>query len=517
MLAPYLRTLWGLDRPLLPTPNHGAIPFISELGIHLPEGRSPLWYQAASAHAAAHLLHPRPRLPWSSRTAITRVLIGVLEDTRVERLAMRELPGLRRLWLPFHVATPDLGPGFAPLLARLARALADPAYSDPHPWIDKGRRLSAGLDDADPDALNRAASHLGNDIGQMRLQFNDREYAPSPDYRDDNRWLWQPDAEEELTIGAPDTRGDDGAAPPDGLSSDPNQETLRTTVHPEWDHRIRRTRPAWCTVRERTASTSGATAPIMAVPLAAGVAQVLRQRPAIARVRRPREREGEEFDPAGLVDLGVSRRRRCPIDDRLHLRTMAQRPALALLLLIDTSLSTGQPFARSADSVLTVAKQMAGTVGGAASSPVACAIHAFRSAGRHEVDYLQVKDFADDWDAHIKARLDGLRSAGSTRLGAAIRHGASLLLERDEPDRLLLVLTDGEPHDLDVHEPRYLTEDARIAIGEARRNRIRVGALGLATDCAPALRRMLGPGGWSLLQRPAALPTALGRILASAT
>lgn len=504
-----------MDRPLLPTTKDITIPFISELGIHLPERRDSTWYLAASAHAAAHLRHPRPRLPWSSRTAITRVLIGVLEDTRVERLAMRELPGLRRLWLPFHTATPALGPGFAPLLARLARALADPAYSDPHPWIAKGRRLSAELGDTDPDALNRAASHLGNDIGQMRLQFNDREHVPSPDYRDDNRWLWQPDTEEELTVGSPDTRGNDGDAPPDSIPLPTSRSggNKSTAIYPEWDHRISRTRPGWCTVRERMAPASG-TAPIADAPLTASVSQTLRQRAAVARIRRPREQDGEEFDPAGLVDLGVARRRRCPVDDRLHLRTQAHRPALALLILIDTSLSTGNPFAGSAVNVLTVAKQIAGTM---ATPPVTCAIHAFRSAGRHEVDYLRVKDFTDDGDDQVHARLQGLRSGGSTRLGAAIRHSASLLEERPEPDRLLLILTDGEPHDLDVHEPRYLTEDARSAIGEARRAHVRIGALGLATDCAPALRRMLGPGGWSLLQRVETLPTALGRVLASAT
>lgn len=517
VLAPYLRALWGIDRPLLPTTApEGAIPFISELGIHLPEQGTLIWHQAAAAHAAAHLLHPRPLLPWSSRTAITRVLIGVLEDTRVELLAMRGLPGLRRLWLPFHTATPALGPGFAPLLARLARAFADDAYRDPHPWIGKGLRLFSEIGGADAghDALSRIASHLGHDIGQMRLQFNDREHVPSPGYRDDNRWLWQPEAEEDLVVSVPDGRGDDAMRPPGDMTLSTGHEgaALRTVTYQEWDHRIRRSRPAWCTVRELAAS--GAVAAFTAAPFASSVAQMLRQRAAVYRRRRPREMDGEEFDPAGLVDLGVSRRLRCPVDDRIHVRTQVHRPALAVLILIDTSLSTDQASAGSVGSVLTMAKRMAGSI---ASSPIPCAVHTFRSAGRHEVDYLLVKDFDHGWDARSRARLDGLHSAGSTRLGAAIRHGTSLLARRAEPDRLLLVLTDGEPHDLDVHEPRYLTEDARIATGEARRQRIRVGALGLAVDCAPALRRMLGPGGWSLLQRTEELPTALGRVLASAT
>ena len=94
---------------------------------------------------------------------------------------------LRRLWAPFHVAGPS-GVITAPtLLARLARALFDPDYTDPDGFVNKGRALFAAerhrLDDI---SLSRQIGGLlGNDLGQMRVQFNARTYVVEPVYRDD--------------------------------------------------------------------------------------------------------------------------------------------------------------------------------------------------------------------------------------------------------------------------------------------------------------------------------------------
>ena len=101
-------------------------------------------------------------------------------------------PGLRRVWAPFHVATPS-GVITAPtLLARLARALFDPDYADPDGFVNKGRALfAAEVDRLDDISLSRRIGGLlGNDLGQMRVQFNARTYVVEPVYRDDGLGLW---------------------------------------------------------------------------------------------------------------------------------------------------------------------------------------------------------------------------------------------------------------------------------------------------------------------------------------
>jgi nitric oxide reductase activation protein len=51
-------------------------------------------------------------------------------------------------------------------------------------------------------------------------------------------------------------------------------------------------------------------------------------------------------------------------------------------------------------------------------------------------------------------------------MGAAMRHAGRALARRRAEKRLLLVLTDGEPADIDETDPKRLIEDARKAVQE---------------------------------------------------
>src|SRR6185437_10274220 len=111
------------------------------------------------------------------------------EDARVETLAMRRFPGLRRLWAPFYIARAEGGTAPA-LLARMARALFEPRFHDPHGFVDKARRLFDEADMHEPVAMRAIGGLIGNDLGQMRVQFNARDWTIEPAYRDDNLGLW---------------------------------------------------------------------------------------------------------------------------------------------------------------------------------------------------------------------------------------------------------------------------------------------------------------------------------------
>ena len=89
------------------------------------------------------------------------------------------MPGLARLWLPFHTAQPFGGTAAPTLMVRLARALLDPTYTDDDAWVTKGRELFAVAQDrlVDPAISREIGGILGNDLGQMRVQFNARTYV----------------------------------------------------------------------------------------------------------------------------------------------------------------------------------------------------------------------------------------------------------------------------------------------------------------------------------------------------
>ena len=49
---------------------------------------------------------PPVLLPLAELRPIQRVLIGLVEDARVEALSITRFPGLRALWSTWHTATP---------------------------------------------------------------------------------------------------------------------------------------------------------------------------------------------------------------------------------------------------------------------------------------------------------------------------------------------------------------------------------------------------------------------------
>ncbi|KQW68487.1 nitric oxide reductase activation protein NorD [Methylibium sp. Root1272] len=527
-LGPYLRTLWRAAPALAEA--DAPRPWLSARGVHLPptvalaahdadDGAARHWYRAAATHAAAHRAYGSQPLARGHSGPVVRALVGLLEDARVEHLACRELPGLRRLWLRFHTASPALGDGFEALMQRLARSLLDAGYGDPHPWVAKGRRLFF-LDDhgqvlAVPHtaALRTLAARLGHDIGQMRAGFNDREYLVQPSYRDDNAWLWLPEQAApaaETPVPQPQAAGaSDERQPPQPAQAPPEAARYR---YPEWDRLIARQRPAWCTVLE--------TRPL-ALPRSgreAVAARTARRRPPRVPVTpafaRGAQHDGDEFDLDALGQAATAGRAGLAPDARVHRRRARQAEPRASLWLIDASASSAGPVRGhdGATSLLQAARQAAWLAARSAQGPRhACAIHGFCSEGREAVHYRRLKDFGDALDAEAAARLDGLAAGLSTRLGAALRHATALLGRQRATRRTLVLVSDGEPHDIDTHDTRYLVEDARRAVQAAARRGITVRCVGLDPAAAPALRRIFGAGGYCVPARADALPALLAR------
>jgi len=517
-LTQWLRLLWDRAPPLR---FEGVSPYIAEGTIHLPAHDEWRHHAAAAAHATAHLVYSPASFDGAGLGPIARALVALLEDARVEALAMRELPGLARLWRPWHVATPETGADFESLLQRLARALIDPGYADPDPWVAKGRRLFfidarlGLLALRTPDEVRRAATLLGHDIGQMRLQFNAKTAVPAPAYRDDHRWMWAAERPPQQTSarGEPLTAGD---ATDDTSEAD---APGTTTLHPEWDRLIARLRPDWTRVIE----TPAPSAPAPAADDDELRAATRRLHAPLQRWRDPApairlDEDGEVFEPAALIELRLARRLRRAPDPRVYRRAVHRRADAAVWLLVDQSASAAAGDAATGHDLLRAATRAAAAVAGALHTlGVPCAVAGFASNGRHAVRLSGVKGFDEAADGAMRARLAALRPGGSTRLGAALRHATDALLRRGAPNGWVILLSDGEPHDIDVHDPRYLVEDARQAVREALRRGVRTACLVLGgnrdTDAGGDVRRIFGRRGAARLRRLRALPAALRTLL----
>ncbi len=535
-LSQWLRLLWDAAPPLHLDSHDGAGPFIAEGGIHLPA--QPLWQQhcAAAAHAVAHLVYSPRRFDADGLVPTARALLALLEDARVEALAMRELPGLARLWRPLHSATPDSGQGSEALMARLARALADPGYRDPHPWVAKGRRLfyldeGLGLPGLrTPAELRSAALRLGHDIGQLRLPFNAKGYRPTPAYRDDHRWMWSADQLQAVQPPcAPQPVPADAQQQPDAAEV-PLPETI--THHPEWDRLIHRLRPDWARVIEQAAppvvhnAHDGAPTahPADTADTEAGAIQQLSRRllaplRGLARPLAPRGRaaDGEGFHLEALLGWAIARRCGQAGDARVYRARQHQAARAGVWLLVDSSASTAAPLqagAAAGPSVLqAAARGTAATALALQALGVPCAVAAFQSNGRHAVRLSLLQPPGHAVDGRLAQRLQALRPGGSTRLGAALRHASQRLGAGRADARWVLLVSDGQPHDVDVHDPQYLVDDARQAVRAARRRGVRMACLTLAAQPEPEARRIFGRAGTQTLAALGALPRALRRLM----
>ena len=74
---------------------------------------------------------------------------------------------------------------------------------------------------------------------------------------------------------------------------------------------------------------------------------------------------------------------------------------------------------------------------------------------------------------------------------------------------MLLVLTDGEPSDIDVEDPRYLAEDARRVVLQLRRRGIDAFAFGMGEGPFRRLDQIFGERRTLRVPRIEVLPTRL--------
>ncbi|MGA7805754.1 nitric oxide reductase activation protein NorD, partial [Bradyrhizobium sp.] len=496
-------------------------------------------FRAAAAHAQAHLVLGQGLFPAGTLKPLQIALVNLVEDARIESLAMRQLPGLRRLWSPYHVAGPT-GVATAPvLLARLARALFDPAYADDDAFVAKGRAMfAAALPRIDDPAISREIGMLlGNDLGQMRVQFNAKTYVVEPVYRDDGLGLWDfaetapPSGEViELPIDAvrmerQETR-DAGNATTEPDQADgtigrgrpvaPDERGVVIARYPEWDRVHGIERPEWTVVREVAARAGDH----RSVEAALDRADVLRSR--IGRlvrgvkigrkIRLNRQHDGHDLDIDAILEAGIALRTGRQPDPRVFRSSTSVHRDLAGLLLIDISESTRDRLASGATTL---------DVERLAVAVLAEAMHrlgdpfsllAFASDGREDVRMTSVKAFDESYDRSSMARLAGLASGLSTRLGAALRHAGQVIRKTSAARKLVIVLTDGEPSDIDVADPLDLIEDARRAALGLHAGGIDAYGVVLGQTGINAASRIFGRGSTMMVHRVEELPDRLAQL-----
>ena len=140
-------------------------------------------------------------------------------------------------------------------------------------------------------------------------------------------------------------------------------------------------------------------------------------------------------------------------------------------------------------------------------------IFAFSGEGADDVSVLTLKSFDEAQQPRGRAPDCGARLGSLHAHGRAIRHVTAALGRERTSRRLLLILSDGKPNDVDVYEGRYGVEDTRQAVAEARRQGVTVFCLTVDREAPRYAGRIFGRAGFAVLRQAEQLPAVLIDVL----
>ncbi len=284
-------------------------------------------------------------------------------------------------------------------------------------------------------------------------------------------------------------------------------------TYPEWNQRAGAYMPGHTRVLEVEGEQAASYRPDPRL-----VARVRRQFAPLhpRRVMLPRQIDGDELDLDAVVASRAALAAGQEGSDRVWQSSRPMARDLSVAILMDCSRST-EAVTGDAAVIDTAREALAALSGGIATAGDRLGIWGFSSLRRDRVFVTRAKGFAEPMSEAVTARIGGFRPGHYTRLGAAIRHASAQLAEEGAAKRLLLVLTDGKPNDLDHYEGIHGIEDSRMAVREARALGQSVHGVIVDADGQDWFARIFGRAGFNLLPDPARLPRALPEIYQTLT
>ncbi|MGV3741492.1 MAG: nitric oxide reductase activation protein NorD [Burkholderiaceae bacterium] len=285
-----------------------------------------------------------------------------------------------------------------------------------------------------------------------------------------------------------------------------------TLQYPEWDFRADAYREPGTTVHVSTVQEGPQAWVDETLASHRTILEQVRRRFEMLRPQRMRFRkqlEGEEIDIDAYIAARADFKAGLPLNYALYQTSRIARRDMAIAILIDISGSTEARVSgskrvidieREASLLVSVAMENMG-------EPFC--IQAYSGEGPDGVVVRTVKSFEESYSATVARRIGSLEPEQYTRSGPAIRHATSTLMKQPARHRLLLLLSDGHPNDVDEYGGRYGVEDMRQAVQEAKLQGVSPFCLTIDRQAADYLSKTFGQHQYALLPKPELLPTVL--------
>ncbi|MDH3390761.1 MAG: VWA domain-containing protein [Desulfobulbaceae bacterium] len=256
-------------------------------------------------------------------------------------------------------------------------------------------------------------------------------------------------------------------------SPDPEelQESVKTFFYKEWDRKLGDYKLEWCQVRQRIAREDPNDFVTRINERLRGIILLIRKqfmklKPEMFRKYRAQP-TGDALDIDALVQALTDMRSGAPMSENVYIRRDKRIRDVSVFFLVDLSGSTDEVI--NGRRVIDVQKEAMAIMAEALEAlgdPYA--IYGFSSEGRFRVDMFNVKDFNEPYDETAQYRLGNLQPLGLTRMGTVVRHATYKLEEVSSAIKILIILTDGRPYDMEYGNLEYAISDTKKAIQEAR-------------------------------------------------
>jgi nitric oxide reductase activation protein len=339
-------------------------------------------------------------------------------------------------------------------------------------------------------------------------------------------------AEDEAPPGrAADARMDDaeggGGSPlQEGLAElplveddDDEEDDLGEQVfsYDEWDHKIEDYRPGWCTLRESRSTRTQEGFVAATFHEFGGIVSQIRRNFQLMRPERLRkmrhQREGDDLDVDGLVEHVVDRRARVTPTERVYVKREKRDRDVTTAFLVDMSSSTDRKI-DGRKRIIDIEKEALLLMCEALEAiRDEYAIYGFSGSGRDDCQFYVVKEIGERYDERVRARIGGIYGRQKTRMGPALRHATRRLMGVDSNIKLLILLTDGKPYDSDTYQDNvYAQEDTKVALREARREKIHLFCVTVDREAADYLPHMYSDANFVIIDDVRTLPQKLPQL-----
>ncbi len=524
-------------------------------------------YRAVCAHAAAHIMETRVAFKGDDLNPLQVACVSLIEDLRVELNTLKKFPGMKKTWIALHPDDEDLKElnPFIVDLVDFSRAALDQKYTAKQSFNSDFLKLFIKKMTKMPES-----SEMSYDLGMKYYELLKAEtdvkisasalVATPILYRDDNRYIWEYEELDWISEGNDyvpvsqrqvrknvniiemyneldvETAGDDAQEiwtleseyfpdELDGVSINEveGKEPVSEPFHyNEWDYQLQLYRPNWATLYERRLR-KGDPELINKIlkthkPIANQLKNAIDRMQPQGLVKLKKQQEGSELDLDACVTALADIRSGITPSDRIYVKKVQHIRDVSVNLLMDLSESTNDMVLGSDKTILELMKEATSLLSWAIDKiGDKLTISGFASDSRHDVQYYRFKPFQYSFNDEVKGRLAGIKGGLSTRMGAAIRHAGVDLLTQSSAKRILLILTDGEPADIDVDDPQHLRMDAKKAVEELRSHGIVTFCISLDPHADEYVARIFGKNRFMVIDNIQKLPERLPQLFISLT